>query len=137
MLSVDLADGELVEDDVELGLAILDLTLEVADDAVAAADGVEGADVGLEDDGTHGLFLLEGVEVLDDLGDVADAEELVGVQELALPVVGEVWGKNAVRGALPALVFAGGAGLGGGGGRRGGGRRRVGSAVVVGAAAAH
>lgn len=82
------------------------------DDAVATADGVGGADVGLENDGAHGLVLVAVVEVFDDLGDVADAEELVGVEELALAVVGEIRGQNAVGGALAALVFASGAGLG-------------------------
>lgn len=101
--------------------------MEVADDAVAPEDGVVGAGVGLVDDGAHGLVLLVRGEVLDDLRDVADAEELVGVEELVLAVVGEVRGEEAVGLALPALVLACGAGrgggavLGGGGGGRGGG----------------
>lgn len=118
------AELELAEDELELGLAELDLAVEVADDAVAPEDGVVGAGVGLVDDGAHGLVLLVGGEVLDDLGDVADAEELVGVEELVLAVVGEVGGEEAVGLALAALVLAGGAGRGGGaglGGGRGGG----------------
>lgn len=108
------AEGEVVEDDVELGLGEAYLVLEVADDPVTSSDGVRGTRVGLEDDGAHGVVLGRRVEVADDLDDVADAEEAVGVQELALAVVGEVGGEDAVGGALPALVFAGGAGLGGG-----------------------
>ncbi|PON48152.1 hypothetical protein PanWU01x14_239400 [Parasponia andersonii] len=98
---------EMLENEVELGLGEVNLALEVLDDAVAAANGVGGAGVGLEDDGAHGVVLGDGgVELPDDLGDVADAEELVRVEELPLRVVGEVRGENAVRGALPALVLA-------------------------------
>lgn len=50
----------------------------------------------------------------DDLYDVADAEKAVCVQELPLAIVGEIRCQNAVGGALPTLIFAGGAGLGGG-----------------------
>lgn len=99
------AKGEVLVDEVELGLGELNLELKVADDAVAAADGVGGSEVGLEDDGAHGLVLGSRVEVLDDLGDVADAEELVGVEELALVVVREIRGQNAVGCALPPLVL--------------------------------
>ncbi|PON96154.1 hypothetical protein TorRG33x02_080840 [Trema orientale] len=98
---------EMLEDEVELGLGEVNLALEVLDDAVAAANGVGGARVGLEDDGAHGVVPGGGgVELPDDLGDVADAEELVRVEELPLRVVGEVRGQNAVGGTLPALVLA-------------------------------
>lgn len=106
------ADGEVVEDEVELGLGEVDLALEVADDAVAAADGVGGADVGLEDDGSHGLVLVGWVEVADDLGDVADAKQFMAVEELALAIVRKIRGENAVRGAFSTLVFASSASLG-------------------------
>lgn len=106
------AKGEVLVDEVELGLGELNLELKVVDDAVAAADGVGGSEVGLENDGAHGLVLGSRVEVLDDLGDVADAEELVGVEELALVVVREVRGQNAVGCALPPLVLTRRASLG-------------------------
>lgn len=73
------AKGEMMEHKVKLGLGVLNLLLQVADDAVAASDRVGGARIGLEDDGAHGLILGAGIEILDDLGDVADAKELVGV----------------------------------------------------------
>lgn len=63
-----------MEHELELHLEEGNLALEVADHAVAAADGVGGADVGLVDDGAHGDLLLKGVEAPDDLHDVADAE---------------------------------------------------------------
>ncbi|GMN36976.1 hypothetical protein TIFTF001_006457 [Ficus carica] len=106
------AKGEVLVDEVQLGLGELNLELKVADDAVAAADGVGGSEVGLEDDGAHGLVLGSRVEVLDDLGDVADSEELVGVEELALVVVREIRGQNAVGCALPPLVLTRRASLG-------------------------
>lgn len=72
----------MVEHDLELRLGEVYLVFKVADDPVAAADRVGGAGVGLEDDGAHGVVLLRLFEVGDDLDDVADAEEAVGVQEL-------------------------------------------------------
>lgn len=133
------AECKVVEDDLELGLGEAYLVLEVAYDPVAPADRVGGAGVGLEDDGAHGVVLLGLVEAGDDLDDVADAEEAVGVEELGLAVMGEVGGEDAVGGALAALVLAGGAGLGGGAvaarlGRGGSGvgrSRREGLVVVV------
>lgn len=100
---------EMVPNEFELGGVALDLTVEIMDDPQAAPDGVAGASVGLIDDGAHGLGLLVGFEVADDLDDVGDAEELVRVEELALVLGREVGGKDAVLGAFPALVFARGA----------------------------
>lgn len=91
--------------------------MEVLDHAVAPSDGVGGASVGLEDDGRHGLVAGGGVEGADDLENVADAEEAVGVEELALLVGGEVGCQGAVRPAPPPLVLAGRARLRCGGGR--------------------
>lgn len=97
------------------------LPLELKNDAVAPADWVVGAHVRLENDGLHRLGAAMRVEPSDDFEDVADAEEAVGVEELALVVGGEVGSQGAVWVALAPLVLAGCAGLGGGGG--GGGAR--------------
>nr|GLL17825.1 protein YLS9-like [Ipomoea trifida] len=106
------AIGEVVEDDVELGLALLDLALELPDNPVTTADGINGSHVGFIDNGPHGLVFLRRGEVADDFGNVANTEKLVGVEELALAVVGEIGGEYAIGGALSALVLASGAGLG-------------------------
>ncbi|GLT75599.1 hypothetical protein SLA2020_473090 [Shorea laevis] len=103
--SVGAANGELMKNQLELSFAALNLTVELADDAVATANRVVGAGVGLEHDGAHGDFLVRKVEVLDDLGDVAYAKQFMGVKELPLAVVRKIRGENAVMGALPALVF--------------------------------
>nr|GMC55716.1 hypothetical protein VITISV_031739 [Ipomoea batatas] len=112
------AIGEVVEDDVELGLALLDLALELPDNPVTTADGINGSHVGFIDNGPHGLVFLRRGEVADDFGNVANTEKLVGVEELALAVVGEIRGEYAIGGALSALVLASGAGLGTVGRRR-------------------
>lgn len=89
---------------------------EVADDAVAAADGVELAHVGFVDDGLHGLRAARRVEVAHDLEDVVDAEETVRVYEALLIAGGEEGCEQAVRLAFAPLVLAHGTGLRGGGG---------------------
>lgn len=55
------------------------------------------------------------VEVLDDLGNVADTKQFMGIEELSLAIVREIRGENAIGSALPALVFASCTSLGGGG----------------------
>lgn len=103
-----------MEHDLELCLGEAYLLLEVAYNPVAPANRVGGPCVRLEDDGPHGVVFGRRVEVADYLHDVANAEQTVGVQELALAVVGEIRGEDAVGGALTSLVLASGAGLGGG-----------------------
>lgn len=109
------ANGDLLEDEVALGLVVGDLAVEGGENAVAAADGIVGAGVGFENDGGHGDGFVGGGEVLDNLQDVADAEELVGVEEILLVMGREIWGKRTIRGASSALVFTCGASLGSGG----------------------
>ncbi|VFQ96809.1 unnamed protein product [Cuscuta campestris] len=104
--------GDVMVDEVELGLSLVDLVLEVADDGVAATDRVDCSNIGFKDDGAHGLVLVERAKRTNDLGDIADTEQLVGVLELALAVVGEIGGEDAIRGALSALVLTSRAGLG-------------------------
>ena len=99
-------DKQLLEDEIELRLGEVDLAVEVADDAVAATDGVGGADVGLEDDSAHGFVFVGRVEVADDFGDVADSEQFMAVEELALAIVRKIRGEDAVWGAFSTLVFA-------------------------------
>jgi len=113
VLSLGSEHGELLEDEFQLGSAVLDLGLQVEDVAVAASDRVRGAHVGLVDDGSHGLVLVAGADNLDDFGDVAYSEEFVGVEELALSVVREIGRENAVGGAFSALVLACSASLSG------------------------
>ncbi|KAL1559132.1 hypothetical protein AAHA92_09508 [Salvia divinorum] len=103
--------SEVVEHDLELGRGLIDLLLEAAYNAVAAADWVGGAGVGLEDDGAHGDVLHRRLEAADDLDDFSDSKEAVGVQELLLAVMGEVGGEEAVGVALPVLKLARSAGL--------------------------
>ncbi|KAL5999572.1 hypothetical protein ACLOJK_037857 [Asimina triloba] len=103
---------ELAQNQVELDSIVLNLALQLENDAVAAADGVAGSGVGLEDNGAHGLGPLDGIEILDDLADVADPEQFMGVQELALLVGREIRGEEAIGSAFPALVFTRSASLG-------------------------
>lgn len=109
------ANGELLEDKVALGLVVGDLAVEGGENAVGAADGVVGAGIGFENDGAHGDGFVGGGEVLDNLQDVADAEELVGVEKILLVMGREIWSKRTIRGASSALVFTCGASLGSGG----------------------
>lgn len=104
-------ESELLKDEVELGAVVLDLGLKLQDVAVTTADGVVGAHVGLVDDGSHGLVLVVRVELFDDFGDVSDAEQFMGVEELALAIVRKIRCENAVSSAFPALVLTSSASL--------------------------
>ena len=66
--------GQVLEDEIELRLGIIDLALEIADDPVTTADRVSGADVGLENDGSHGFVFVRRGEVADEFGDFFDTE---------------------------------------------------------------
>lgn len=99
-------NGELVKHDVELGLVIFDLTLVLAYDPVATPNRVTSSDIGLENDGVHRSVFVGLVKVLDDFGNVAHAKQFMSVEELALAVVREIRGENAVRSAFPTLVLA-------------------------------
>lgn len=118
-------EGEILGDDLELGVAAVDAAAQLLHDGVGAAGGVGGAEVGLVDDGGDGVLVVVRRQFLQQLDDVVDAEEAVDVAELSLLVGGEVGGEGAVRRAAAALVLAGGArrpGRGGDGGWWGWGR---------------
>ena len=67
----------------------------------------------MENNGTHGLVLIGLIKIFDDLGNVADTEQFMGVEELSLAIMRKIWGENAVSSALPTLVFTCSASLGG------------------------
>jgi hypothetical protein len=80
--------------------------LEDGDDADAAVDGVAEAHVGLVGEGVHGVLALEGVELVQQLGHVARAEDAVHVHELLRVVRWEVGREHAVRLALATQELA-------------------------------
>ncbi|CAN0881672.1 hypothetical protein LINGRAHAP2_LOCUS14369 [Linum grandiflorum] len=107
LLLLLLTYGEVMKEKIKLSLCIVNLTLEFENDAVTSTNRVIGSNIRLEDDGAHSLVLVSlGCKVLNDLGDFSDTKKLVGVEELTLAIVREVRSENAVRGALPTLVFA-------------------------------
>lgn len=68
--------------------------------------GIAISNIGLVDDRTHGLRFLRQFELVEDLKDVADTEQTVGVQELLGLVWREVRGERTIGGASTTLVFA-------------------------------
>ena len=100
------AERQVVEHGGELGRLDLELALQAEDEAVAAADGVLRAHVGLVDERAHGVGAELRPELLERLEDVADPEETVRVEEAPLLVGGEVGRERAVRVALAPLVLA-------------------------------
>jgi hypothetical protein len=119
--------GELVLGAGEVLLELAEVVLEDGDDADAAVDGVAEAHVGLVGERVHGVLALEGVELVQQLGHVARAEDTVHVHELLRVVRREVGREHAVRLALAAEELARRArrtrAAHRGGGRRRGGRR--------------
>lgn len=106
------AEGvELIEDELELGEVMAELALELLDDAEATGDGVGCAHVRLVYDGLHGDGALAGLERADELLDVTDAEQAVGVLELGCVLRREERREEAIGPASPALEFADCAGL--------------------------
>lgn len=105
------AELEVVLDGGELGVQHLVLAAELDDDARRAADGVAGARVGLERERLHGVGVELRRRVPQRLLDLADAEQVVRVEESPLLVGGEVARERAVRVALTPLVLARGARL--------------------------
>lgn len=104
----------MVEDNFELGFRYVYLSLQTSYYSVTPSDRVGGPYVGLKDDGAHGVVFRLLVEMTDDFDNVADAEEFVRVEELAVAFVGEIRGENAVGCALSTLIFACGTSLSGG-----------------------
>lgn len=106
LLSLGPEKGELLKDKVKFSLVVFNLGLKVLDVLVATTNRVRGTHVRLEDDGAHGLVLKGRVKELDDLGDVADTKQFMGIEELPLAIVREIRCENAVRCTLPTLVLA-------------------------------
>lgn len=107
------AGVELIEDELELGVVMAELALELVDDAEATGYRVGGAHVRLVDDGLHSDGALAGVERADDLLDVTDAEQAVGVLKLGGVFRRKERREEAVGSASPSLELADGAGLAG------------------------
>jgi hypothetical protein len=131
-------DHDLLYNVLEFHLGVVDPSLQLFYDADAPEDGVGRASVRLVHERGHEVVAELGFDHAQHLHEVADAEEVVGVEEAALLLGGEVRGELAVRVALAPLVLArraclvvpapdsAGAGRGGargvGGGWRGAGR---------------
>lgn len=98
--------GDLRVDMVELLGRLVQLAKETADVPAATVDGVLRAHVRLEDDGLHRFLLEVRRGLLEDLRDVAHAEEAVRVLEHLRLVGGEVGGEGAFLVALPPLELA-------------------------------
>ena len=92
--------GQLVAGAGELLLDETEAVLEDGDDADAAVDGVSEAHVGLVGERVDGVLALVGVELVEDLGHVAGAEDAVHVHELLRVVRREIGRKHAVWMAL-------------------------------------
>lgn len=90
-------------------MELAELVLEEGDDADAAVDGVAQPHVGLVGEGVDGVLALVGLELVEELGDVAGAEDLVDVGEFLGLVRREVRREHALRLALPPEELAGGA----------------------------
>lgn len=111
MMCLSSTNSKLVKNNVKLSLVILNLTLVLAYDPVTTTNRVISSEIRLENDGVHGSVFVGLVKVLDDLGDVAHTKQFMCIKELALAIVREIRGENAVRSAFPALVFASSASL--------------------------
>jgi hypothetical protein len=101
--------GQLVAGAGELLLDLAEAVLEDGDDADAAVDGIAEAHVGLVGERVDGVLALVGVELVEDLGDVAGAEDAVHVHKLLRIVRREIGREHAVRLALAPEELAGGA----------------------------
>jgi len=91
------------------GKLLLDLAkamLEDGDDADAPIDGVAEPHVRLIGERVHGVLALVGVQLVEDLGDVAGAEDTVHVHELLRVVRREIGREHAVRLALASEELA-------------------------------
>ena len=99
---------------IKFSLVVFDLALKFTNDSIAASDMIICTNIRLKNDSVHSFVLVRLVKVLDDFGNVAYAKQLMGIEELSLAIVREIRGENAVRSALPTLVFAGSTSLGGG-----------------------
>ena len=101
--------GQLVAGAGELLLDETEAVLEDGDDADAAVDGVSEAHVGLVGERVDGVLALVGVELVEDLGHVAGAEDAVHAGELGRVVGREVGREDASLRALAPQQLARGA----------------------------
>lgn len=95
---------------VELLLEALDLALEEGDGADAAVDGVPDPRLGLIGEGVDGVLPLVLGELVEELCDVAGAEDLVDVRELLRLLRRKIRREDAPWHALPPQELAGCAG---------------------------
>lgn len=93
---------------VELLLEPLDLSLEEGNGSHATVDRVPDTCLGLIRQGVDGVLPLVGEEVVEELGDIAGAENLVDVGELLGLLRWEVRGENAAGHAFAPQELAGG-----------------------------
>lgn len=91
---------------VKLFLEPLDLSLEEGDGSNATVDGVSDSGLSLIGEGVHGVLSLVRRELVEELGDVAGAEDLVDIGELLGLLGGEVRGEYAPRHAFPPQELA-------------------------------
>jgi len=80
--------------------------LEDGDEPNAPIDGITEADLGLVGEGVCRVFPLRHMELVQELGHVARAEDLMDIGKLLGLVRGEVGGEHALRGTFPALELA-------------------------------
>lgn len=90
----------------ELLLQQVELVLKDRDQSDTPIDGVTEADLGLVGKGVCCVFSLRHVELAQELGYIARAENLMDVGKLLGLVRGEVWREHAFWGAFPALALA-------------------------------
>lgn len=102
---------QLLKNDGQFASGVFDLVMKLSYHAITPFNGIVGTSVGLIHDCMHSCVFVRRAKVFDDLGDVADSKELMGVEELAVAVVREIRSEKTIRSAFPALVFASSAGL--------------------------
>ena len=87
----------------EIGVNLPELVLEKRDEAHAAVDGVLQARLRFISQRVHGGFALRRVQLVQQLGYVAGAEDLVQVRELLRQVRWEIRREHALLRALSPL----------------------------------
>lgn len=112
---------ELLVYHIQLHGAILQLVVEILDQAKAAADGIRGAGVGFVDHGHHEVVRFPLIDGGESSSEVSHAEELVYVQKVSLLVSGEMRSQRTIRRTFPPLVLANRASSASAGGGCGGG----------------
>ena len=98
--------GELLLGIEKVDLDMAEALLEDRDEADAAVDGVAEARLGLVGEGLDGVIALGGSELVEELADVAGAEDAVDAGEALWVVRWEVRRENALLRALPTQELA-------------------------------